>query len=245
MLGPDYQRPDVPAPAVFRGEEGKAQAESIADANWATVANDPVLQELISTAIANNLDLRIAMARVTEARARYGIVRSFHVPGGGGNWRLFVSNRIRSWLTRPMPGARTAATLTGTPAYRSPGSSTCSGVSGGRARRPSPRTWPPSRASERYWSPWSVTWLPLPPDAPVGPAAGDCPANLVTNEETVRFYRTGWRVGFPTGWSSTPHRQPGTHRDLVPQFERQIAVTENALSLLLGRPLGPSSVAKR
>ena len=37
---------------------------------------DPVLQDLITTALENNRDLRTAMARVTESRARLGIVRS-------------------------------------------------------------------------------------------------------------------------------------------------------------------------
>ncbi len=83
LLGPDYERPEVAEPAAFRGVEGSAQAESIADANWSTVTNDPVLQELIQTAITNNLDLRVATARVTEARARYGIVHSFIYPEVG------------------------------------------------------------------------------------------------------------------------------------------------------------------
>ena len=83
MLGPDYQRPEVPEPPTFRGAEGQAQAESIADANWSTVADDPVLEELIRVAIANNLELRTATARVTEARARYGIAQSFMYPEFG------------------------------------------------------------------------------------------------------------------------------------------------------------------
>ena len=45
-----------------------------------TVFSDPVLQDLIHEAIKNNLDLRIAAARVDEARARAGIARSFKFP---------------------------------------------------------------------------------------------------------------------------------------------------------------------
>ena len=42
--------------------------------------DDPALQDLIKTAIANNLDLRAAVARVEEMRARAGIAKSFLYP---------------------------------------------------------------------------------------------------------------------------------------------------------------------
>ena len=56
LVGPNYQRPQMPSPQQFRFVEG-AQAESLADVPWFKVFDDPALQELIKTAIANNLDL--------------------------------------------------------------------------------------------------------------------------------------------------------------------------------------------
>jgi multidrug efflux system outer membrane protein len=78
-VGPNYSRPQMPAPPTYRFAEGAA-AESLADAPWFQVFDDPMLQELIREAITNNLDLRVAVARVEEARARAGIARSFLYP---------------------------------------------------------------------------------------------------------------------------------------------------------------------
>ena len=60
--------------------EGPAEAETIADVPWWQITKDPQLQALLREAIANNLDLRLATARVAEARAQYGIARSFLFP---------------------------------------------------------------------------------------------------------------------------------------------------------------------
>src|SRR4051794_4084135 len=79
-LGPNYQRPAVPTPPQFRFAEQTAQAESLADLPWWQVFDDPALQALVRDAVANNLDLRVAAARVEELRARAGIVKSFLYP---------------------------------------------------------------------------------------------------------------------------------------------------------------------
>jgi multidrug efflux system outer membrane protein len=79
LVGPNYSRPQMPTPQQFRFVEG-AQAESLADAPWFKVFDDPALQTLIKEAIASNLDLRAAVARVEEMRARAGIARSFLYP---------------------------------------------------------------------------------------------------------------------------------------------------------------------
>jgi multidrug efflux system outer membrane protein len=79
-IGPDYRRPDVPSPIEFRGVLEPQDATSIADLGWAEVFNDPELRTVIETALANNLDLRIAAARVEEFRARVRISRSYYGP---------------------------------------------------------------------------------------------------------------------------------------------------------------------
>jgi multidrug efflux system outer membrane protein len=87
-IGPDYQRPvDLPAPTEFRGVLSPQQAESIADLPWAEVFNDPELRAVIETALANNLDLKIAAARVEEFRGRARVARSYLGPNValGGN----------------------------------------------------------------------------------------------------------------------------------------------------------------
>jgi multidrug efflux system outer membrane protein len=83
LVGPRYQRPVVTAPPVFRGQEGEAQKASIADLPWWEVFKDETLRGLIKTAIANNNDLRIAAARVEQARQFARVARSDYYPGVG------------------------------------------------------------------------------------------------------------------------------------------------------------------
>jgi NodT family efflux transporter outer membrane factor (OMF) lipoprotein len=80
-VGPNYKRPAVSAPPAFRSA-GTATTDptSIADTKWFNLFNDEVLTELVSTALQDNFDLRIAAERVLEARAQLGITRSELAP---------------------------------------------------------------------------------------------------------------------------------------------------------------------
>jgi outer membrane protein, multidrug efflux system len=79
-LGPDYLRPTMLIPDNYRGVVDAPAAESIADLPWWELFRDPVLQELTREALQNNFDLRIAVARVEQARAQIGITKSFLYP---------------------------------------------------------------------------------------------------------------------------------------------------------------------
>jgi hypothetical protein len=79
MVGPDYKRPSVEIPSQFRAAT-LSGAESIADLKWFEVFKDEQLQGLIRTALAQNYDLRDAIARVDAARANLGITRSNQFP---------------------------------------------------------------------------------------------------------------------------------------------------------------------
>ena len=81
-VGPNYKRPEMTTPTQYRFVEGPGEAEaaSLADEPFWEVFGDPALQNLIREAIANNLDLRTAAARVEESRAIAGIAKSFLFP---------------------------------------------------------------------------------------------------------------------------------------------------------------------
>ena len=83
-LGPDYQRPELPKPEAWR-EIPQAEAESLANAGWWEVFEDPRLAELVKIALAENKDLKIAVERVEEARARYGFAKADLWPKLDGN----------------------------------------------------------------------------------------------------------------------------------------------------------------
>jgi outer membrane protein, multidrug efflux system len=82
-VGPDYKRPTTTPPDVFRGQTGPAEAASLADLPWWEAFRDPTLQELLQTALANNYDLRTAVASVEQARALAAAARGAFFPSIG------------------------------------------------------------------------------------------------------------------------------------------------------------------
>lgn len=82
-LGPKYRKPQVPVPPAFRNapdaQEG-ASASSIADLPWWQVFKDPMLQELIRTAIDRNYDVRVAAEQIIAAREQAGVSRGAQLP---------------------------------------------------------------------------------------------------------------------------------------------------------------------
>jgi multidrug efflux system outer membrane protein len=74
-LGPDYERPAVPTPPTWR-EIPVAEAQSLANIPWWELFDDAQLQELIRIALVENKDLKIAVERIEEARARYGFTKA-------------------------------------------------------------------------------------------------------------------------------------------------------------------------
>src|SRR5712692_3087175 len=85
-VGPNYKRPQVAVPdqwtvAPARGTSTRPQQT---DAWWASF-QDSELNSLIERAVGRNLDLKLALERVVEARAARGIARSGYFPSVGAN----------------------------------------------------------------------------------------------------------------------------------------------------------------
>jgi multidrug efflux system outer membrane protein len=78
--GTDYVRPQLQVPTQFRAQLTPAEATSYADLPWWDAFRDPALQSLLSEAVNNNLDVQIAAARIEQARAELGVVRSQAMP---------------------------------------------------------------------------------------------------------------------------------------------------------------------
>jgi NodT family efflux transporter outer membrane factor (OMF) lipoprotein len=80
-VGPDYVPPDTPMPDAWHQEATRGLAEGTADLQrWWTLLEDPTLESLIKRAVAGNVDLRTAVGRIAEARARVGIERGAFLP---------------------------------------------------------------------------------------------------------------------------------------------------------------------
>jgi multidrug efflux system outer membrane protein len=79
---PEYQRPAAPVPADWSSTVKVGADGTVATmADWRAFFADARLQELIAAALEHNRDLRIAVARVDEARALAGIARADRFPG--------------------------------------------------------------------------------------------------------------------------------------------------------------------
>ncbi len=116
-LTPDYQRPAAPVAPAYP-DYGVAQVDGTAAAiGWREFYRDPLLQTLITQALANNRDLRIAALNVEAARASYRIQRADTLPtlaaqgsgsvqrtpgslSAGGSWICsggFAASTSRRW----------------------------------------------------------------------------------------------------------------------------------------------------
>lgn len=83
-LGPDYRRPETAVPDAYRWQlpsaEAGASAAAYADLGWWQVYADPNLQQLLKVAVEQNPDVRIAAARIDQARASLGVSRLAQLP---------------------------------------------------------------------------------------------------------------------------------------------------------------------
>jgi NodT family efflux transporter outer membrane factor (OMF) lipoprotein len=121
-VGPDYRRPEPAVPSAWQeAQEKGVDTRAVELARWWTVFNDPLLNSLIERAVQSNLALRVAEARIREARASRAATASeawptvdvsgsyrrlresehgllSEIPGGGGGEQdLFTTGFDASW----------------------------------------------------------------------------------------------------------------------------------------------------
>lgn len=234
-VGPNYEKPKLPAPEAYRFAEATAQAQSMADAPWFQVFDDPALQALITDAIANNLDLRVAMAHVQEARARAGIATSYLYPQVDGTFNYGV--RGASTTTDPEDGTHQSTTYGFHLSWEID--------LWGRLRRGQEAANAMAMASEQARRGVLVTL--------VGDVATDyfllreldlqltiAHETLRINDETVTYFRNRLNGGV-SNRLELDRIQALRERTAtaIPELERQIGQVENSVSVLLGRAPGP------
>ena len=240
-VGSDYQRPQLPTPPQYRFVEGTAQAQSLADSPWWQVFDDPTLQALVREAIANNLDLQMAVARVEEARARAGIAKSFLYPQVDG----IVNYGVRQASNTPRQDGSDSGDDT-THQNVTYGFQLSWEIDlFGRLRRQHEAAVALLLASEQGRRGVLVTL--------VGDVATDyfllreldlqlliARQTLQLNDETVTYFRNRLEGGVSNRLElDRIQANQALTAASIPQIEQQIALIENALSLLLGRPPAP------
>jgi multidrug efflux system outer membrane protein len=110
----DYQRPASGIPAQWRQSAAGIEATPIAQIQWRSFFQDQRLQALITSALEHNSDLRMALARVAETRAQYGIANADRLPSAS-----LSANKTKSKIPaaftgtdRPVTTERTELNLT-------------------------------------------------------------------------------------------------------------------------------------
>jgi len=96
-VGPDYHRPAVVVPKAFLYEP--TQAATAADVDWWTQFNDPVLNQLIADGLANNKSIKIAAANVEQASgvlvsARSPLFPQLNYQAEAGRFRFSLNSTV-------------------------------------------------------------------------------------------------------------------------------------------------------
>jgi len=102
-IRPHYQRPQVSIPHAYRGDAGPSgDARSLGELRWEDLIRDESLNALIREALANNYDVRIAAARVLEARSQVTLARSERFPSVDAQ-AGYTNQRIAREGSTPLP----------------------------------------------------------------------------------------------------------------------------------------------
>ena len=238
MLGPNYERPTVDAPAAFRFEP--KEVADTANTAWWRQFNDPVLDQLIDAALANNLNVKVAAANVEQAagvftQTRSGLFPQIGYAGTGERARTTESGATR--LPDLVPNPQTA--------YQAVLTASWEIDLWGRIRRLSESARANLLATDEgrrgviltLVSSVATNYLTL---RGLDEQLAISNRTLDTYAQSVRLYKLQFQYGQTSQMTvSQAQSQYETAAVQIPQIESQIAQTENALSVLLGRNPGP------
>jgi HAE1 family hydrophobic/amphiphilic exporter-1 len=232
-VGPEYARPTVTPPPAFRGVLAATDAADVVDFDWVDQYQEPELTSLVRTAVAQNLDLRLAVARIAEFRGRAasaradlgptlsgsasvqprtridddeGWLRSLYDLGIAFNWEIDFFGRLR----RASEAARNDLLAT---------------EEGARAVMAS------------IVSEVATTWFDL---RVVDELVAITERNVALQEDALALVRQRVQGGVAAGLDEQQAiSQLASTRAQLPSLQQQSQLAEDQLSVLLGRPPGP------
>jgi multidrug efflux system outer membrane protein len=236
-VGPNYHRPAIDSPAVFRGDQAPTNV-SFADLDWWQIYRNDSLRDLIREAFTNNYDLRIALTRVEQARAVAQQARAQFMPSV--NYNGAVSRGRNDFLGSVYPnnGAMLSSAATTLNAFWEVDL-------WGRVRRLNESARAQLLASEEARNGVRLSLL--------SDVASDY-FQLLELDQALEIARRTTNSFGESLKIFTQRAQGGTASDLessraeaaladamaaIPSLEDQVSVTENELCLLLGRSPGP------
>ena len=237
-VGPDYVRPGVETPDAWRIEY--PQAAEVANTMWWEQFGDPVLNELIESALKNNLDVRIAAARVDEFLGALTATRSQALPQVG-----YSADAARTRASRegqpPIPDSVNPHFEL----YQAALGASWQLDLFGRVRRLSEAAQARVYASEQAQRGIVLSLVSGVASSYIALRGFDrqreiAEATARNFGETERIFQLRFDAGLISNTELTQIKSQ--HRQAlaaIPAFEQQITATENRISMLLGRNPGP------
>jgi multidrug efflux system outer membrane protein len=234
-LGPNYQRPDISAPGSYRF--GVENADSVLNLKWWEIFKDDYLTALIDSALKNNYDIRIAAARIAEAKAIVGYNKADLYPSFG-----YEVNASKSNLTGNQKGESFSS-------YFAAPSINWEIDFWGKYRR-----YTEAARADLLAAEYSRRTIQLSLIAEVASTyfilldydsrLAISKQTLDSRKESLRIIRERFNTGIiPELDLNQAQMQEADAAAAVPLFERAIANTENALSILLGK--NPGNISGR
>ena len=235
--------PQIPNEFRGAGTTVAANQASIGDLKWFEIFKDDELQKMVRTAMVQNYDLRLAVARINAARANLGLARSDQFPQFAAGADLTTSRASTNGPTGSLQGGRT----------RSFGSVFLSLLTfeldvWGRLRQQTKAARAELRASEEDRK--TVQTIVV-GDVAAGyfslleldSELGIAKQTLATRQESLRLIALRQQGGLATALDVRQAEELVYQASqTIPDAERQIAQTENQLSFILGN--NPGSITR-
>ena len=228
-MAPKYQRPAAPVSATFPDGAISDRTQAAADITWQAFFPDPRLRELVALALQGNRDLRLAVLAIEQARAQSQIRNADRLPtvnaqatglrspnGSGGNTSVYTAGLALSAWEIDFFGRIASLSDAALAQYLA--------TEEGR-----------KAAQISLVAAVANTWLALVADEDLLAITRQ---TLSTRQESLRLARLRFENGVT---SELDFRQAESltesARVTLAQLQRQRALDENALGLLIGQPL--------
>ncbi|CAD6516798.1 efflux transporter outer membrane subunit [Paraburkholderia metrosideri] len=238
LLGPNYERPSVEVPATYRFAQG--ESAQIANVVWWEQFQDPVLNQLIASALLENRDVKMAAARVDEFQAQFVTTRSALFPqlGAGAD-----ASRQRASLAAGIPVPNGVS-----PIYNQFDASVSVAWEidlFGKVRRQTEAARANLLASEEGRRGTILTLVGSVASAYINLRNLDqqlaiAQETVKSRDESVRVFTLRFKGGEVSQMElAQSESEYEAAKQTIPLLEMQIAQQENALSVLIGKNPGP------
>jgi outer membrane protein, multidrug efflux system len=232
-VGPNYVRPKVNVPTEYHGAEASAQQASFADLPWWEIFKDERLKELIQTALANNYDLRVAITRIEQSRQIAAQARAQYFPFI--NYSVSSSDGRNEFVGTIAPnGGQTKG------AFVAAASAAWEADVWGRLRRLNESARAQYLSSEEARRAVMLSLVSDVAQAYLQLLALDLQLDIAKQTtasftETLKLFTDRLEGGIASKLdTSRAAAALGTAAASIPELEREIALTENQISVLLG-----------